>query len=384
MMRHDQILFGDLSLEVGELRAEIEAAVDRVLSRGWFVLGAEVEAFEQEFAQFVGARYAVGCANGTDAITLALRALGVKAGDEVITVANTCVPTAAGIRDAGCALRLIDCDAETLQMDALALERALTNRTRAVVPVHLYGSSPDMRAIARVCESAKVPIVEDCAQAHGAQAQGRTAGRWGILAAWSFYPSKNLGAYGDGGAITTDDAELAERLRRLRNYGQRARYYHDEEGRNSRLDELQAAILRVKLKYLSAWNARRRAIADLYESLLEGSVVRVPRITSECVSARHLFPVRVPSEFRDEIRRQLEAASISTQIHYPVPIHRQKAYAAMFPDLRLPQAEAAAAELVSLPLYPQLTDEQAQRVAFAIRAAAMRCNDAKTARKIIV
>lgn len=362
------IEFGDLKQEVAEIRAELDEAIGRVLAGGWFVLGAEGEAFEREFAAYVGARHAIGCGNGTDAITLALRALGVEPGDEVITVANTCVPTAAGIRDAGCALRVVDCDPETLQMDARALERAITSKTRAVMPVHLYGSSPDMREIARVCEAANVPVVEDCAQAHGAEIQGRKAGQWGVMAAWSFYPSKNLGAYGDGGAVTTDDDELAEKLKRLRNYGQRVRYYHDEEGRNSRLDEMQAAILRVKLKHLNRWNERRREIANIYEEMLEGSSARVARVTEDGASARHLFVVRVPAARREEIRRAMQERGVATQIHYPVPLHKQKAYAEMFEELILPNAEAAADELISLPLYPQMTDEQVRRVAETLLA----------------
>lgn len=363
----EKILFGNLGREVEEIRNEIDEAINRVLARGWFVLGTEGEEFESEFATFLAAKYAIGCGNGTDAITLSLRALNVGEGDEVITVANTCVPTAAGIRDAGCRLRLVDCDPATLQMSADALECALTPATRAVVPVHLYGSCPDMGRITAICRRAGVPIIEDCAQAHGASVDGRMAGRWGDLSAWSFYPSKNLGAYGDGGAVTTDDPMLAEKLRRLRNYGQRVRYYHDEEGRNSRLDEMQAAILRVKLRHLERWNARRREIAETYETLLEGSTVRVPQLSNKCISVRHLFPVRVPSERRDAVREDLKEQGIDTQIHYPVPIHLQKAYAPMFQGKRYPVAEEAAGELLTLPLYPQMNDAQVQRVTAALR-----------------
>ncbi len=363
----EKILFGDLGREVEEIRDEIDEAINRVLARGWFVLGTEGEEFENEFAAFLGAKYAIGCGNGTDAITLGLRALGVGEGDEVITVANTCVPTAAGIRDAGCRLRLVDCDSATLQMSADALEQALTPATRAVVPVHLYGSCPDMGRITEICRRAGVPIVEDCAQAHGASIDGRMAGRWGDLSAWSFYPSKNLGAYGDGGAVTTDDPTLAEKSRRLRNYGQRVRYYHDEEGRNSRLDEMQAAILRVKLRHLERWNARRREIAEAYETLLAGSTVRVPQLSNKCISVRHLFPMRVHSERRDAVREDLKGQGIDTQIHYPVPIHLQKAYAPMFEGERYEVAEEVAGELLTLPLYPQMNDEQVRRVAAALR-----------------
>jgi dTDP-4-amino-4,6-dideoxygalactose transaminase len=361
------IPFGDLAREAREIRDEIDEAVARVLDRGWFVLGREGEAFEEEFAAHLGARHAVGCGNGTDAITLALRAFGLGPGDEVITAANTCVPTAAGIRDAGCELRLVDCDPDTLQMDAAALARAVTPKTRAVVPVHLYGSCPDMEAVMEVCGRAGLAVVEDCAQAHGAEVGGRRAGRWGALSAWSFYPSKNLGAYGDGGAVTTDDDALAERLRRLRNYGQRVRYYHDEEGRNSRLDEMQAAVLRVKLRHLDRWNERRRRLADIYGESLEGGGARAPRLTDTCVPARHLYPVRVPAARRDRIRDELKRRGVETQIHYPVPVHRQRAYAGMFAGAEFPAAERAAAELVTLPLYPQMEEAQVRRAAAALR-----------------
>lgn len=363
----ERVLFGNLADEVSEVRGEIDEALARVLGRGWFVLGQEGEAFEAEFASFLGAGHAVGCGNGTDAITLALRALELPPGAEVITVANTCVPTAAGIRDAGCTLRLVDCDPKTLQMDASALERALTPKTRAVVPVHLYGSCPDIEVIARICRRAGVPLLEDCAQAHGAIFKSHPAGRWGVMSAWSFYPSKNLGAYGDGGAVVTDDPALAERLQRLRNYGQRVRYYHDDEGRNSRLDEIQAAILRVKLRHLDSWNERRRHLAGVYQTELASSGAEVPPLTEGCVSVRHLYPIRVPAARRDQIRDEMKQRGVDTQIHYPVPIHRQKAYASMFSGEEFPVAEQAAAEIITLPLYPQLDEAHVRRVAAALR-----------------
>lgn len=363
------IPFGDLALEVAEIRTEIDRAISRVLGSGWFVLGAELERFETQFAEYLGAQSAVGCGNGTEAITLALKALGVGAGDEVITVANTCVPTATGIRDAGCELRLVDCDSQTLQMDARRLAEAITEKTRAVIPVHLYGSCPNMAEIVEICRRAGVPIIEDCAQAHGAEINGRKAGRWGTMAAWSFYPSKNLGAYGDGGAVTTDDAELAEKLKRLRNYGQRVRYHHDEEGRNSRLDEMQAAILSIKLQHLDHWNERRRELAKIYDDELADCAIQIPQLAASCVSARHLYPVRVVAAQRDAVRARLAKRGIATQIHYPIPVHRQKAYIDLFPDASFPNAEQAAAELITLPLYPQMSDEQARRTATELRQA---------------
>lgn len=375
-MREASVLpFGDLAAEVREIRSEIDDAVARVFDRGWFVLGAEGEAFEHEFAAWLGAAHAVGCGNGTDAITLSLRALGVGLGDEVITVANTCVPTVAGIRDVGCTVRLVDCDPDTLQMCPAALEKALTPATRAVVPVHLYGSCPDMGRICSLCSKAGVHVIEDCAQAHGAAWEGRPAGRWGVLSAWSFYPSKNLGAYGDGGAVITDDPALAERLRRTRNYGQRVRYYHDDEGRNSRLDEIQAAILRVKLRHLGRWNERRRQIAAIYAAELDRSDVRIPPVAAECLTVRHLYPVRVSAASRDAVRKSMESQGVATQIHYPVPIHRQRAYAGFFAGTSFPAAEGAADELISLPMFPQLSDGDARRAAGALVNALRRLNE---------
>ena len=358
--------FGDLARETAELGAALHDTVSRVLTRGWFVLGPELESFEETFAQLCGVRHAVGCGNGTDAITLALRALGLGGGDEVITVANTCVPTAAGIRAAGCTIRLVDCDARTLQMDVPALETAITSRTRAVVPVYLYGSAPDMRSIAEICDRKRVALVGDCAQAHGTSFHGVGAAQYGQLSTWSFYPSKNLGAYGDGGAVLTDDPALATRLRMLRNYGQSRRYHHDVEGSNSRLDELQAAILSLKLPKLELWNERRRTIAAMYGDAL-GEVVQIPPLEPGTTSSRHLFPIRVPSARRDAIRDSLGAAGIGTQIHYPIPLHRQRAYADSFANLSFQNAEAAAGELISLPLFPQLRDEEVHAVIDAVR-----------------
>ncbi len=364
--RQRRVRFGDLALEVDEIRAEIDEAVDRVLTRGWFVLGAEGESFESEFATWLGAEHAVGCGNGTDAITLALQALGIGAGDEVITVVNTCVPTAAGIRGAGCTLRLVDCDPRTLQIESAMVEAAITSRTRAVVAVHLYGNSPDMQALTEVCGRAGVALVEDCAQAHGTKFDGRSAGTWGVISAWSFYPSKNLGAYGDGGAVVTHDADLADRVRRLRNYGQRVRYYHDEEGRNSRLDEIQAAVLRVKLRHLGRWNEQRRHLAGRYEELLPLAVT-VPLVHAGSVSSRHLFPVLVSASRRDALREELSREGIETQIHYPVPLHRQKAYMDMFVGASYRHGEDAAARLITLPLFPQLPEESVEFVAATLR-----------------
>lgn len=364
----NRIRFGDLKREAAEIRPALDAAIATVLDSGWFVLGQEGQRFEAEFADWLGIACVVGCGNGTDAITIALRALGLGPGDEVITVANTCVPTATGIRDAGCELRVVDCDPETLQMDPGALERAVTSATRCVVTVHLYGTSPDLDRILSICDRAGIPLIEDCAQAHGTRWKGRSAGTWGKLSTWSFYPSKNLGAYGDGGAVATDDPELADRLRRLRNYGQRVRYHHDDEGRNSRLDEMQAAILRVKLPMLDGWNARRRDLAARYEELLTDCAgVLVPVVPAGSISSRHLFPVRVAADSRDRLRDELLKRGVETQIHYPIPLHRQRAYEGLLGGVRLPIAEGVAGELISLPLYPQMQNSEIDLVAGHLR-----------------
>jgi dTDP-3-amino-3,4,6-trideoxy-alpha-D-glucose transaminase len=348
-----RVPFGDLRREVEEIGSEVSAAIDRVMESGWFVLGEEVERFEQEFAAWLGVRQVVACGNGTDAITLALRALDLPSGAAVVTVTNTCVPSAAGIRDAGCSLRLVDCDPRTLQMDPQKLDDALSAGAAAVLPVHLFGSSPDLRAIREICDRRGVPMVEDCAQAHGGALRGIKAGTWGRLSAWSFYPSKNLGAYGDGGAVATDDSSIAAQLRQLRNYGQTVRYHHDREGRNSRLDEMQAAILRVKLRHLDRWNARRAAIAERYDTAFGALAVA---IEEGCSPSRHLYPVRCAASAneRDAIRSKLLTRGVATQIHYPIPIHQQKAYAAMFAGCSFPVAEAACNSILSLPLFPQL------------------------------
>ena len=361
-----RIRFGDLGLEVQEIRQEVDTAIARVLDRGWFVLGSEGEAFEKEFASWLGAADAAGCGNGTDAITLALKAIGVGPHDEVITVANTCVPTAAGIRDSGAELRVVDCDPDTLQISPSAVASAISSRTRAVVAVHLYGNPPDLDALSEICEARGVALIEDCAQAHGTSLRDRPAGTIGRISAWSFYPSKNIGAYGDGGAVVSNDTALTDAVRRLRNYGQRVRYYHDEEGRNSRLDELQAAILRVKLRHIDRWNEARRKLASLYEERFAGTAVFVPKLVSGATSSRHLFPVMVPDGRRDEIRDALAKEGIETLIHYPVPLHLQKAFSENIKTGALPVSESAARRLITLPLYPQLAQEDVARTAEAL------------------
>jgi dTDP-3-amino-3,4,6-trideoxy-alpha-D-glucose transaminase len=343
---------------------DIDAAVRRVLDSGWYILGGEVEAFEAEFAAYHGVRHAVGVANGTDAIELALRAAGVGVGDEVITVAHTAVATVCAIERAGAKPVLADIDPQTYTLDPAAAEAAITPRTKAIIPVHLYGQPADMAALVAIAEQHRLLLIEDCAQAHGARLNGRLVGTWGHLAAFSFYPTKNLGAVGDGGAVLTNDDGYAQRLRRLRNYGQISRYDHAERGINSRLDELQAAILRVKLPHLDAQNARRRQIARGYDDGL-AEFVTVPPQRPGAESVYHLYVVRHPA--RDALRARLADAEIGTLIHYPTPIHLQPAYR----DLgcapgSLPVTERVSREIVSLPLYIGLSDAEVERVIAAV------------------
>jgi len=356
----------DLTAQYESIREEIDAAISRVVRRGWFILGEEGRAFEEEFARYCGAGHAIGVGSGTEALHLALVALGAGTGREVVTAALTAVPTASAISFAGARPVLVDVDDRTATLDPAQLERAITPRTAAVVPVHLYGQCADMEPIRGICGRRGVPIVEDAAQAHGATYRGRRAGVLGRAAAFSFYPSKNLGAYGDAGLVTTDDADLAARLRRLRNYGERERYYHSELGFNSRLDEIQAAVLRAKLPHLEQWNAARRRIAARYESVLAGLPIRWIEEAPGRTHVRHLCVARVRN--RDGLRSHLAALGIQTQIHYPVPIHLQEAYASLGGRAGdFPVSESIASEIVSLPLYPEMPEVAQDRVMEGIR-----------------
>ncbi len=342
--------------------AEVRAAIDRVVSSGWFILGPEVEAFEAEFADATGAAHAVGVGNGTDALALILRALGIGAGDEVITTPLSAAYTALAVIMAGARPVFADIDPARMTIDADAAERAVTPRTRALLPVHLYGQAADMAALERVAARHNLAMVEDCCQAHLATAAGRPVGTIGVAGAFSFYPTKNLGALGDGGAVTTRDPALAERVRRLRNGGQTARYQHEEAGVNSRLDELQAAILRARLPFLRGWTASRRTLAAGYRAGLSGTSVRVPP-ELDSGHVYHLFVVQTGN--RAALQQHLATQEISTLVHYPTPIPRQRAFAASRPA-HCPLADTACNELLSLPLYPGLDDVDLQRVVRAI------------------
>jgi dTDP-4-amino-4,6-dideoxygalactose transaminase len=352
--------------------AEIRSAIARALESGWYILGGEVAAFEKEFAAFLGARHVVGVGNGTDAIALALRACDVGPGDAVITVSHTAVATVAAIELTGASPVLVDVEPETFTMDVNCLEEAIREsvskklRLKAIVPVHLYGHPADMAAIIEIARRHGLRVIEDCAQAHGSAIGGRICGTWGDAAAFSFYPTKNLGALGDGGAVATNDPALAERVALLREYGWKNRISHCA-GLNSRLDEVQSAVLRVKLKYLSVENARRREIAKLYDILLSAKKFRLPKSKPGIDHVFHQYVIRTMQ--RDNLKSFLEKRGIATAIHYPVPVHMQPAYQSrlFMPKPGLPQTENAARDILSLPMHPQLADEEVRQVAEAMQ-----------------
>ncbi len=349
-----------LQLTPGEDAPAVRAGIDRVMARGWFVLGPELEAFEQEFAAATSAPHAVGVGTGTDALAIALRAMGIGAGDEVITTPVSAAYSALAIMMAGARPVFADIDPDRLTLDPLAAAAAVTPRTAAIMPVHLYGQPADMPAIAAVAGRHNLAILEDCCQAHLATCAGRPVGSWSTAAAYSFYPTKNLGALGDGGALTTSDGALASRTKRLRNGGQTDRYHHGEFGVNSRLDEMQAAVLRARLPLLPAWTTQRRALAREYREMLAGATTIVVPPERDPGHVYHLFPVL--SGDRTEIQARLRAAGIETLIHYPVPIPLQPALAAENPA-ECPVAARVCAEVFSLPLYPTLPAAAVRQVA---------------------
>jgi dTDP-4-amino-4,6-dideoxygalactose transaminase len=357
-----RIAFADL--RPGEDAAAVRGALERVVARGWFVLGPEVEAFEHEFAAACGAAQVVGVGTGTDAIALILRALGVGPGDEVITTPLSAAYTALAVMMVGARPVFADLDEDRLTLHPGRVEAAVTPRTRALLPVHLYGQPADMDALEAVAKRHGLALVEDCAQAHLATARGRPVGTIGIAGAFSFYPTKNLGALGDGGAVVTSDRTLADRIRRLRNGGQTERYHHAEFGVNTRLDELQAAVLRERLPRLPAWTAARRDLARTYRRALAGATIGVPP-ELDAGHVYHLFPVRAPR--RDALRAYLQSRGIETLVHYPVPLSRQPALASERPS-PCPVADRVCGELCSLPLYPRLPTAAAEEVAAAVRA----------------
>jgi dTDP-4-amino-4,6-dideoxygalactose transaminase len=359
--------FLDLRSPYAELQLELDAAYRRVMESGWYVLGDEVEAFEREFAAYCGADHCVGVANGLEALHLILRAMGVGPGDEVIVPSNTYVATWLAVSYAGAVPVPVEPDDRTYNLDPERIRRAVTSKTKAVLPVHLYGQPADMDSINGVAASCGLAVIEDAAQAHGARYGRRTAGVLGHAAAFSFYPGKNLGAFGDAGAVVTNDALLAQKVRVLRNYGSEVKYYNDVKGYNSRLDELQAALLRVKLRKLDEWNQRRKLAASRYLSALaDVPGIVLPTVGADTLPAWHLFVVRHPQ--RDALQQHLAAQGIGTLIHYPLPPHAQRAYAELgYARGDFPLAERMAAEVLSLPMGPHVTPAHVDYVAEHVR-----------------
>ncbi|MBI4497787.1 MAG: DegT/DnrJ/EryC1/StrS family aminotransferase [Chloroflexi bacterium] len=360
------IPFLDLKGQHQALRTEIDAAIAGVLERGQFILGPEVAAFEAEFARYTGAADGVAVASGTDALHLALRACDIGPGDEVITVAHTAGATVAAVVMAGARPVLVDIDPRSYTIDPEQVARHITPRTRAILPVHLYGQAVDLAPLLDLAHRHGLRVIEDCAQAHGAEYRGRRVGGWGDLGCFSFYPTKNLGALGDAGMVVTSDPALADRLRLLRQYGWRERDRAVLHGYNSRMDELQAAVLRVKLRHLDAWTARRRELAQRYRHLLGESGVALPDALPYGLHVYHLFVIRSPR--RDALRQHLSEQGIGAMVHYPVPVHLQEAYRGLgLGPGALPISERSAGEILSLPLHPELADAAVERVAALVR-----------------
>jgi len=358
--------FGDLRIQYRSLKVELDRAVQQVLDDGWFILGKNVSAFEQEFAAYCGTAHAIGVGNGTDALQLALMARGVGPGDEVITAPNSATFTALAISATGALPKFVDVHPDSFNLDPAKLLEAIGPRTRAVMPVHLYGQPADMEPILAIARQHNLLVIEDAAQAHGARYKGRKAGNLGDVGCFSFYPSKNLGACGDGGMVVTSNPELADKVRMLRDGGQRTRYDHQLLGINSRLDELQAAILRVKLAYLDKWNQQRRHIAALYTALLTDSSVDPPLERAGIEHVYHLYVVRCRN--RSTLQEHLAQQGIETAVHYPTPIHLQPAYRGLnLGRGSFPVAERYAQEVLSLPIYPELSDAKVRQVVASIR-----------------
>lgn len=361
------IPFVDLKRQYDSIKDKVNTRINEVLQNTHFILGENVEAFEKEFANYCGVKYGVGVASGSDALTLCLKALGVNKGDEVITVPNTFIATVDAISRNGAKPVFVDVDPETCNINVTKIEEKITEKTKAIIPVHLYGQPADMDAIIKIAKKYDLKIIEDACQAHGAEYKGKKVGSLGDIGCFSFYPAKNLGAYGDGGMVVTNNEEIAERIGMLRNYGQSKKYYHDFMGYNSRLDEVQAAVLRVKLRYLDEWNNRRREHAKLYNELLENdSGIETP-IEKEFVKhVYHLYVVRC--ENGDELQQYLSSKGVSTGIHYPIPVHLQRAYQHIgYKQGDFLITEKYAKEILSLPMFPELLNDEIKYVINCIK-----------------
>lgn len=351
-----------------ELKPELDAAYERFMRSAWYILGQECEAFEQEFAAYCNSKFCVGVGNGLEALHLLLRAYGIGKGDEVIVPSNTYIATWLAVSYTDATVVPVECDPRTYNLDPARIEAAITPRTKAIMPVHLYGQTADMDPIMAIAAKHELKVIEDNAQAQGARYKGRRTGSLGHAAGHSFYPGKNLGAYGDGGAITTDDAEIADRVRTLRNYGSKKKYYNEVKGYNSRLDEMQAALLRVKLQVLDRWNQRRTVVAQRYlKEMKPAAGLVLPFVPDWAEPVWHLFVIRHPN--RDALQQKLNAAGIGTLIHYPVPAHLSGAYAdAGWKHGDFPLAETSANTVLSLPIGPHVSAEQASLVIEAVNS----------------
>lgn len=358
------IPFLELRQSYLELKPEFDTAIQRVMNSGWYIQGEELSTFESEFAEYCHVQYCIGVGNGLDALHLILCAMDIGAGDEVIVPANTFIATWLAVSYAGATPVPVEPDETTFNIDPARTEVAITKKTKAIIPVHLYGRPADMDPILEIAGRYRLKVIEDAAQAHGARYRGRKVGGLGDAAGFSFYPGKNLGAFGDGGAVTTNDPILAERIRKLRNYGSQVKYVHDVKGFNSRLDELQAALLRVKLRHIDEWNARRVQLAECYQCGLAGAKVQFPETVAGFESVFHLFVIR--TERRDMLQVRLKEAGIETLIHYSIPPHRQAAYRSMR-NRSLPIAERLSREVLSLPIGPHLSREEAEKIADHIK-----------------
>jgi len=355
----------DLKREYTQIKTEVNEAIHRVLDKQWFILGEEAEKLEREFSEYVEAKYAIGVNSGSDALYLAVKSLGIGNGDEAITVSHTFVSTVDAIVRNGVKPVFTDIEEDTMLMDVNQIEHKITERTKVIIPVHLYGHPADMDPIMEIAKKYKLSVIEDACQAHGAEYKGKKIGGIGDLGCFSFYPSKNLGAYGNGGMIATNSEELAKKLSMLRNYGQSQKYYYDFMGVNSRLDEIQAAVLRVKLRHLDEWNEKRRNIAKLYNELLKDSNIVLPVEKDYAKHVYHLYVIR--SKYRDRLQQSLFQNGIQTQIHYPLPVHKQKSYLDLGFRAHLPVTEKICDEILSLPMHPWVNQEEVEFISRKIK-----------------
>jgi dTDP-4-amino-4,6-dideoxygalactose transaminase len=364
------IPFIDFKRENAAINNEVLDAIQRVLKRGWFVLGEENEKFEAEFSSYIGARFGVGVNSGSDALYLAINALGITQGDEVITVPHTMISTVDAIVRNHAKPVFVDINPETYTIDSTKIEPKVSEKTRAIIPVHLYGHPADMDPIMEIAEKYGLSVIEDACQAHGSEYKNMKVGAIGEIGCFSFYPTKNLGAYGDSGMMVTNKEKLAEKLKKLRNYGQSQKYYYDCVGVNSRLDEIQAAILRAKMTHLDEWNQKRRRLSNLYNELLQGTSALTPLEKEYAKHVYHLYVMRHPE--RDKLRQYLLKQGVETLIHYPIPVHFQKAYARLSRHEELSTTEKVCNEILSLPIHPYLTEEEVSFISEQVRKF---CND---------